>query len=361
MLTFFAGLPMQSAEAVLRKSVQDFNNWLASLKKYRANPKGYTGRPKMPGYLKGERATFTITNQDAVYYDGYLKLPLTKTRLCLPNIPKGGVLKEVKIKPYYDNYLILCTFEVKDIVKNNKNKHVASIDFGVNNIAALVTDEGHSFLYKGDVIKSCNQGFNKKRSELVSILTKGHTNAKASSKRLIKLSRKRDSFINDQLHKISKDIIDNCIKLKIGTIILGVNKGMKQNSDMGKVNNQNFVNIPISRLMFMITYKAERVGITVIEQEESYTSKADFLSKDYIPMYSVDDELAVFSGTRIKRGLYKSAKGTFVNADLNAAANIMRKAGIKAKIGVKVLQNPIMCTFKTQNKSIPVKGIVATL
>ena len=89
---FFAGLPMQSAEAVLRKSVQDFNNWLSSLKKYRANPKGYTGRPKMPGYLKGEKATFTITNQDAVYYDGYLKLPLTKTRLCLPNIPEGGVL-----------------------------------------------------------------------------------------------------------------------------------------------------------------------------------------------------------------------------------------------------------------------------
>lgn len=360
---FFAGLPMQSAQAMVKKAVTDFQNWKKALRKYHSNSFGFTGKPQMPHYIKSEKTTCYITNQDAVYKNGYLKLPLIKTRMCLPKIPENAVLKEVKIKPYYNDFLILCTFEVPDVPVNHQNTHVAAIDFGVDNIAAFITDEGHSFLYKGGAIKSCNQYFNKSKAELVSVLTKGHSRKNVSSHKLRNLSRKRDCFINDQLHKISKSVIDNCIKYHVGTIILGVNKGMKQHSNIGKANNQAFASIPLRRLAFMITYKAQRAGITVLEQEESYTSKADFLCGDYIPVYGKDDEKAVFSGERIKRGLYKSGSGIVLNADLNGAANIMKKAGIEvSEMNTDAMQNPIVFDFRRLNsKSIPVKGIAAAM
>ena len=192
------------------------------------------------------------------------------------------------------------------------------------------------------------------------VITKGHKKAKVKSKQLNILSRNRDQFINDQMHKISRDVIDICLANNVGTIVLGINKGMKQHSNMGKSNNQSFVSLPISRLAFMITYKAQRAGIVVIEQEESYTSKADFLSNDVIPIYGKEKGEVSFSGSRIKRGLYKSATGIIINADINGAANIMRKAGFTINDNVSNMLNPVIIGFKElNNKCIPVKGIVA--
>ena len=357
---FFAGLPMQSSQAMVKKATTDFKNWLASLKHFKADPTLFLGKPGMPHYIKSDKTTAYITNQDAVYKNAELKLPLIKKRLPLPNVPENAALKEVKIKPYYNEFIILCTFETPDVPINTKHTRVASIDFGIDNIVALITDEGKSFLYKGGAIKSCNQFFNKRSSKLKSIITKGHKKAKVKSKQLNILSRNRDQFINDQMHKISRDVIDICLANNVGTIVLGINKGMKQHSNMGKSNNQSFVSLPISRLTFMITYKAQRAGIVVIEQEESYTSKADFLSNDVIPIYGKEKGEVSFSGSRIKRGLYKSATGIIINADINGAANIMRKAGFTINDNVSNMLNPVIIGFKElNNKCIPVKGIVA--
>ena len=96
---------------------------------------------------------------------------------------------------------------------------------------------------------------------------------------------------------------------------------------MGGTSNQNFLQIPFERLKRIIAYSAERLGIRIIYQEESYTSKASFLDRDKIPVYSRDsEEHHKFSGVREKRGLYRSADGTKINADLNGSANILRKA-----------------------------------
>lgn len=357
---FFAGLPMQSSQAMVRKATTDFKNWLASLKHFKADPTSFLGKPRMPHYIKSDKTTAYITNQDAVYKNAELKLPLIKKRLPLPNVSENATLKEVKIKPYYNEFIILCTFETPDVPINTKYTHVAAIDLGIDNIVALITDEGKSFLYKGGAIKSCNQFYNKRSSELRSIITKGHKNANVKSKQLSILSRNRDQFINDQMHKISKNVIDICLANNVGTIVLGINKGMKQHSNMGRSNNQAFVSLPISRLAFMITYKAQRAGIIVIEQEESYTSKADFLSNDLIPVYGKEKGEVSFSGSRIKRGLYKSATGNIINADINGAANIMRKAGFTINNKISDMANPVIMGFKElNNKSIPAKGIVA--
>ena len=357
---FFAGLPMQSSQAMVRKATTDFKNWLASLKHFKADPTSFLGKPGMPHYIKSDKTTAYITNQDAVYKNAELKLPLIKKRLPLPNVSENATLKEVKIKPYYNEFIILCTFETPDVPINTKYTHVAAIDFGIDNIVALITDEGKSFLYKGGAIKSCNQFYNKRSSELRSIITKGHKNANVKSKQLSILSRNRDQFINDQMHKISKNVIDICLANNVGTIVLGINKGIKQHSNMGRSNNQAFVSLPISRLAFMITYKAQHAGIIVIEQEESYTSKADFLSNDLIPVYGKEKGEVSFSGSRIKRGLYKSATGIIINADINGAANIMRKAGFTINNKISDMVNPVIMGFKElNNKSIPAKGIVA--
>jgi IS605 OrfB family transposase len=113
---------------------------------------------------------------------------------------------------------------------------------------------------------------------------------------------------------------------QIGTLVIGKNAQWKTEIELGKQTNQNFVSIPHSRLIEMLEYKARLAGITVIVQEESYTSRASFLGLDPIPVYGKTEKEPVFTGKRIKRGLYKTSTGQLINSDVNAAYNILRKA-----------------------------------
>ena len=130
--------------------------------------------------------------------------------------------------------------------------------------------------------------------------------------------------MNDYMHKVSRFIANYCVEKQISTLVIGKNEQWKTNSNIGKTNNQNFVQIPHAVLYKLIQYKAEEVGIKVIYQEESYTSKASYLDGDVIPVY-VDGWKYTFSGKRIKRGLYRTKNGILLNADVNGAANIYRK------------------------------------
>ena len=77
----------------------------------------------------------------------------------------------------------------------------------------------------------------------------------------------------------------------------------------------------------MLTYKAKLVGIQVVVQEESYTSKASFLDRDSIPTYDPKRaEKPRFSGKRETRGLYRALNGRRIHADINGSYNIARKA-----------------------------------
>jgi len=113
-----------------------------------------------------------------------------------------------------------------------------------------------------------------------------------------------------------KWLLDN----KIGTLVIGKNDGWKQQINLGKRNNQNFVQIPHARFIEMLTYKAQLAGIKVILVEESYTSKCSFLDNE--PIHKHEQ----YAGRRIKRGLFRASDGRLINADINGSANIMRKA-----------------------------------
>ena len=364
---FFIGLPMQTAQAMVKQAVTDFKNWLASLREYKKHPEKFLGRPKMPHYKKQDLATVIITNQDAVLYPSEtgvsLKLPIIKKRLSFSNISEHAFLKEVRIKPYHGRFLFCLTFEEPEPVIETSMPYTCAIDFGIDNFAAIICDDGTSVIYKGGAVLSDTQWFHKQKAKYVSILTKGYKNQYAASKRSSDLSYRHANFVKDQCHKISRSIIDFCVDHQAGTLIFGVNPLWKQNSRIGKINNQKFVSMPIALLRAMIIYKALNAGIKIIEQEESYTSKADITTKDHIPTYRVDDENAQFSGIRIKRGLYRCADGTILNADCHAAANIMRKAVPDIwdrTTDFSFLTSPKVYGFHELNpKSIPVKGIVA--
>lgn len=352
------GLPTHVAQHVVKQAVADFNNWFAALKGFKKHPENYTGKPCMPHYKKGELTTFETTNQEAVLYsNGYkteLKMPLTKKRISFSNLPNDGILKTVKVKPFYGMFKLLLIFEVPENNISCKDMpNICSIDFGVDNFATIVCNDGSAAIYKGNAVLSECQWFHKQKAKYVSILTTGKEYSRyAPTKTLKKLSYHHSNFINDQCHKISRNIVNYCISHNAGTLVLGVNKFWKQNSSMGKHSNQNFISMPITILRKMITYKAERVGIKVIEQEESYTSKADIVAQDYIPVYGKDDYNASFSGKRIKRGLYKCSNKLIINADCNGAANIMRKAIPDAWKGITdfaFLADPTVCGYKKVN------------
>ena len=329
---FLKGLPRQSAQAVTKETVTEFESWLKALAAYQKDPSSFTGKPKMPKYTRTDRRTVTMTNQDCVVYEGKngalsLKLPMTKERLNVV-LPSGAVLKEVKISPYYSGYEIIAVYETECETEACDRAFAAGIDLGVNNIIAFVSnDGGRPILYKGGAIKAMNQFYNKTRAKYTGILMKGHDPKEVNlhTARLERAGRKRSCFLHDEMHKISTHVIRECISRNIGTLVIGKNTQWKTNSNMSKKSNQNFVQIPHSTLIHMIRYKAERKGIRVIEQEESYTSRASFLDHDELPVYG-EKSNPVFSGRRISRGLYRSKDGTVISADINAGANVLRKA-----------------------------------
>ncbi len=133
------------------------------------------------------------------------------------------------------------------------------------------------------------------------------------------LYEKRDRYFEDAFHKYSRMIVNHLIENRIGNLVVGYNTGWKQSVNIGKRNNQKFVQIPFARLASYLKYKCEMAGIRFIENEESYTSKCDALAKEEIGKHES------YLGKRVKRGLFRSSTGRYINADVNGAVNILRK------------------------------------
>jgi transposase, IS605 orfB family len=266
------------------------------------------------------------------------------------NLKVQSTKPNVKMMKFvYDeaNDLIKCfkIYEVEEPKLKKDNSRYFSIDPGLNNIVSIYNNIGiRPLLYNGRPIKSINQYYNKTRARLRSELPKNVR----TSKRLKRLSIKRSNKIDYEMHKISSHIINEAVRNNISKIFIGNNVGWKNEINIGKRNNQNFVNIPHAKLFHQLSYKASLKGIDVIFTEESYTSKASFFDRDGLSVYGNPDNHK-FSGKRIKRGLYKDSKGNVWNADLNGAANIMRKCSDEAYKGIRktkeLMKRPILVTL----------------
>ena len=244
-----------------------------------------------------------------------------------PNL-RGCRIKEIRILPKQKGRFLDAAFvyESQDEGVKLSNDLAISIDLGLNNLATIVSSTNESFIIDGRWLKSKNQWFNKRRAKLIS--HKDKQGIKHFTKKEAWLSYRRKNQVNDYLNKAARKIIDFCISRKIGTIVVGYNPTLKQNSNMGKRNNQNFVQIPIFTLRVKLKSLCERYGINYVEQEESYTSRASGLDRDPMPVYNADNPVKPkFSGRRVKRGLYKTRDGHLINADCNGSLGI----GLKSK------------------------------
>ena len=317
----FQKLPAQTAQWTIKKVKQSWTSFFGALRAYKKNPELFNGVPKLPKYKhKNGEFMLVFTNQQCSIGDGILKFPKimnldVETRL--DNVD----LREVRLIPLGAGYNVEIVYAKEiDNVSELNPKRILGIDVGVRNIITIGNNISRKGIaVKGGVLKSINQYFNKELARLKSINDRQRKN-KENTKRIDKLYMVRNRKIKDVMHKLSNAVIAYAMNTEIDTIVIGHNNGWKQSVDIGKKNNQNFVQIPFNMLINQIYYKGQEYGINVVKQEESYTSKCSFLDNETI------DKHEMYSGKRIKRGIFKSSNGTLLHADLQASYNIMKKA-----------------------------------
>ena len=324
------------AQQILKEVDESFKSFFALLKLTKTGQ--YNGKIKLPNYLAKDGFTtlvigFVRLKDDIliVPYSNSFKKTHQEVKVKLPSVLKDKKIKEIRIIPKLNAryFEIQYVYESK-IKRLNLNKENAlGIDLGIDNLCTCVTNNSRSFIIDGRKLKSINQYYNKRNASLQSLKD---TKKKIKEKIKIlqaKIIMKRNNRVNDYLSKTARTIINYCIENDIGKIVIGYNVTFQRNSNIGKVNNQNFVNIPYGKLRDKLKYLCDMYGIEYILQEESYTSKASFWDKDEIPIFDENSNKKYkFRGRRIKRGLYRTSTGYEFNADCNGALNILRKSNV---------------------------------
>lgn len=338
-------LRAQVSQQILRILDANIVSYYKTIKDFKIHPDKYKATPQLPSFRKrGSLFNLVYPNQSARIKDG--KILLSKDLSI--NIPQWNKykdricnFKQIRIIPLKNSFKIeiIYTYENKNL--NLDNSKYASIDLGIDNLATMVT-ENNAIVYSGKFLKSYNKYFNKKLARLQSI--KDKQGIKECTKRIDALYEKRNRYIEDVFHKYSRIIVDYLIRNRIGNLVVGYNSGWKQSVDMGKKNNQKFMQIPFARLTSCLKYKCEMVGIRYIETEESYTSKCDSLALEKIKKHNS------YLGKRIKRGLFQSSTGVLINADVNGSTNILRKVvGDSDCINQIIGSGQLLCPIRYNN------------
>lgn len=317
-------LPAKVSQQTLKMVEQNFKSFFGSLKSEK------TKKVKIPKYLDKNSSFLTIWTNQAVSLKkkGYLKLSGTDVyiKTNLDNI------NQVRVVPGNNQLVVEILYEVQEKELKKDNGKYSSVDLGINNLLTLSGNTTKPIIINGKPLKSINQHYNKKKSQIQSKLET--INKTKKSKKLNRLTNKRNNKINDYLHKSSKIIINHLVSKDICTLIVGYNQHWKQEISIGKKNNQNFVSIPYLKLLNMLEYKCKREGINFVKNEESYTSKCSFIDGEEIKKHTK------YLGKRIKRGLFKSASGKLINADLNGSLNILKKVVGEFQYPIEVCSTP---------------------
>jgi putative transposase len=320
------------------------NNWKAfreGLVAYYEDPSKFLGRPRPPKYkhkTKGRNLLiYTLQALSSGRSKRGIRGIIRPSGLSIEVRTRQKNIDQVRIVPRSGFYVVEVVYE-KEVKQSPANPaYYAGIDIGMNNLVALTSNKPgfRSVVVNGRPVKSINQFYNKRKAELQQKL--GTT---GTTKRMERMTNKRNRRIDHYMHTASKRVVDLLVKEGIGTLVIGKNDRWKNEANMGKRNNQNFVQIPHARFIQMLTYKAELVGITVKVTEESYTSKASLLDLDPLPVRDPNNggEKHMFSGKRVKRGLYRAKDGRKINADINGAGNVIRKVAPDA-FGLRAVED----------------------
>lgn len=305
------------------------NDWTSYWKLLKMkNNKTYDKKINIPRYKK--KYSLVEYNNQVISKKklklGYIGTDKMEQGIKIANRHKSLDCKCFRIYNKNDKFVCELIYE-KEIIELEKNDRVASIDIGLENLFTIVFNYNKKGIsIKGSKLKAINQYFNKIKSKLQSLLP----SKQYISKTINQLLYKRREQLRNYIGYYTNKLIDILKTEKISKLVVGYNKGWKQEINIGSKNNQNFVSIPFRKILNILKYKLEDNGIEYKEQEESYTSKASYLDNDDIPIYKENDDTNyIFSGRRIKRSIYKSKQGKIINADLNGALNILKKSGEK--------------------------------
>lgn len=312
----YRALPSKVSKQVQMLVDKSFKSYFALVKKKQSND--YSRRVKIPGYLNKTSGRCVVPYpKDALSLknDGFVKF--SKTNIIIKTKLSRKDIKAARIVPKGNHFVIEILYKaVVKPLKSETPKRVAFVDPGLNNLMTVTSNCFNPLIFNGKPLKSINQLLNKTIAELRSKLSE---RGLRTSSLLQSIYSKRSRRLTDLLHKISTQLVNHLDSYNIDTVIFGYNIGQKQDINLGKVTNQNFVQIPFTQLMHLLRYKGELRGIRFIETEESYTSKCSFLDKESVCKHST------YQGKRLERGLFETSSGIQINADVNGSLNIGRK------------------------------------
>ena len=354
-------LPAKVAQQVLMQLANDWESFFQTCAAYEEDPSKFRGRPRLPKYKDKAKGRNLLTYTTQAISGGRSKYGLKDgiikpSGLSITIKTQQKHINQVRMVPRSGFYVVEVVYEHEQPKSAVDPASYAGIDIGMDNLAELTSNQPGfvPVLVNGRPMKSVNQYYNKHKAELQSKLSHPGT-----TKRMERLTNKRNRRIDHYMHTASRWIIDDLVAHGIGTLVIGKNDAWKQKANMGKRTNQNFVSIPHARFISMLTYKAELVGIRVIITEESYTSKASFLDRDEMPVYDPNQkEKPKFRGKRTHRGLYHAADGTLIHADCNGSLNIIRKVapdafeaeGVEDGKGHKPVVHPVRLSFPSPSQ-----------
>ena len=310
------------AQQILKVVDGSFKSFFGLLKKAKQG-KHALKDCRLPRYLPSDGYTTLVIgfvrlkgNKLVLPYSNSFKKTHKPVEITIPPVLLDKKVKEIRIISKADarSFEIQYIYEAECIQRNLNTTNALALDLGINNLVTGISSKGETFIIDGRRLKS--------------IKDKQHFGKKPTNRQKA-IARRRNNRINDYMNKTARKVIDYCIDHDIGTLVVGYNETFQKDSNIGKRNNQTFVNIPFGLLRDKLEYLCELNGIILVMQEESYTSKASFWDKDVIPVYKSDNtEEYHFSGKRIHRGQYRTASGQVLNADVNGALNIMRKSSV---------------------------------
>ncbi len=329
-LECYQALPRKVSNSILILIDKNWRSFRAALKEWHEHPEKFTGRPKIPGYKHKEKGrNILIYDIQAIGKRAYKKtgrIVLSGLGIEIQTKVEWESIDQVRIVPCGSCYVVEVVYQKAEKQAEVDHRVVAALDLGVNVLAACTSTKPgfQPLLINGRPLKSINQQYNKHRAHLQAQLAKASTK-RFTSRQLDRLTTKRNRRVNAYMHAASRRIIDLLVAEGIGTLIIGKNRYWKQEVEMGRKNNQQFVQIPHARFIDMLIYKAKLMGIDVRITEESYTSKASFLDLDEIPTYDREQSgTHQFSGKRAGRW-YRARSGRRIHADINGSYNTLRK------------------------------------
>ena len=341
----YRALPTKVSNQVLMLVDRAFKSYFAL---YRKKMNGdYSQNVRIPRYLNKTSGRYVVPyTKEALSLKNKGFVKLSKTNIVVKTKISREDIKAARIVPKGNHFVIEILYKATmKPLKSDKPKRVAFVDPGLNNLMTVTSNCFNPLIYNGKPLKSINQLSNKNIAALRSKLSE---RGLRTSSLLQSVYTRRTNRLTDLLHKITTQLVNHLDSYNIDTVIFGHNIGQKQDINLGKVTNQNFVQIPFTQLMQLLKYKCELRGIMFIETEESYTSKCSFLDEESICKHSS------YRGKRLKRGLFETSNGTLINADVNGSLNIGRKYLTKVNMYtqqlhedlVKFMINPTVVTIK---------------